>query len=168
MQSDRDGADWTRRSIDIIGLLILAVGFYLIIAQLNRVNSTINETQRSSYLGTWNYVFQQWLDFDKMLIDNPEIRPYIYLRKDISSDDPEFAKIQSVATYIIDFIDYVENDFIPDERFRYFAHSEILESRFFQIFSNSPIVCRILLNSNQNLHAKIKDLAQHSCSMQTK
>ena len=168
MQRDREGVDWTRRSIDIITLLILAAGFYFIITQMNQLNSNMKETQKSSYLGTWNHVFQQWLDFDKMIIDNPDIRPYIYFRKDIPSDDPEFAKIQSVATYIIDFIDYVENNYILDERFRYFVHPEILESRFFQIFANSPIVCRILLTSNQSLYAKIKDLAQHSCSMQTK
>lgn len=168
MQSDREGVDWARKGIDIITLLILAAGFYFIITQISQLNSNLKEAQRSNYLGTWNYVFQQWLDLDKMLIDNPDVGPYIYFRKDISSDDSEFPKIQSYATYIIDFIDYVENNYMVDERFRYFVHPEALESHFFWIFANSPIVCRLLLSSDPNLYTKIKDLARHSCSMQTK
>jgi len=168
MQRDREGVDWARRSIDIITLLILAAGFYFIVTEVSQLNSNMKETQRSNYLASWNYVFQQWLDFDKMIIDNPDVRPYIYFRKDISSDDPEFEKIQSFVTYIIDFIDFAENNYVVDERFRYFVHPDILESRFFWIFANSPVVCRMLLTSSSTLYTKIKDLARHSCGMQAK
>lgn len=168
MPSVREGVDWLKRSIDVVTLLILAAGFYLVGDQVSQIKISIKESQRTAALATWNSVFQQWLALDKLFIENPEVRPYIYSHKDISNDDPNFTTIQAYAIYIVDFMEYVETNYISENNSTYCTHPEELEPYFFQIFSNSPIVCRVLFTNGQNLYARTKNLALHSCSVQAK
>ena len=168
MRSVREEVNWFKRSIDIVTLLILAAAFYFIVDRTSLINLNIKDSQRSTALATWNSVFQQWFTVDKLLIENPDVRPYIYARKDISRDDPNFTKVESYAIYIVDLIDYVETNYIADKNFMYFVHPEALERYFFQIFANSPIVCRVLFANEQDFYVRTKNLARHSCSMQAK
>ena len=167
MRNGREGVDWFKRSIDIVALLILAVGFYFIYDQISRIDSSVKESQKSADLATWNSVYQQWLILDKLFVDNPDIRPYIYSRKDISEDDPNYGKVQSYALYVINLIEYAEGSRISEDS-AYSARRETLEQYFFQIFANSPIVCRVLFTSDQSLYARTKHLAHHSCSVHAK
>ena len=93
MRNGREGVDWFRRSIDIVALLILAVGFYFIYDQVSRIDSSVKESQRSADLATWNSVYQQWLIWIRSLSTIQTLYHTSISRKDISEDGANYGKV---------------------------------------------------------------------------
>lgn len=161
--ASREPTDWFKRIIDIVTLLVLIGGFYFAYDQAQKINATLKEAQRNNDLAIWNPISQQWLALDKLFIDNPEVRPYLYGGKEVAADSPDFGKIYPFVIYVLDFIDYAGSSASGSKPEINFLSPEVWEIYFMQIFANSPMVCRELFRNAAIYSPKTRSMAGRAC-----
>ena len=162
-RNGQERVDCFKRTIDVLTLLVLTGGFYFAYDQAEKINLSLRKSQHNNDLAVWNAISQQWLALDKLFIENPEIRPYIYSKQDISPSDAAFNRIHPYATYILDFIDFAESSATGEQHEVNFIHPEAWELYFMQIFSSSPMVCRELFADELIFNSRTRSLAHRAC-----
>lgn len=88
-----------------LGVLIGIIGFYFIWKQIRQVNSSIKSS-------TDNNLYSLTIDLNKLLIENPDLRPYFYgdangKEKLYNNSDPNFSKIETLADVYVTFFEYI-------------------------------------------------------------
>ena len=156
--------DWFKRAIDLLSIAILLGGFYFTYDQANKINLSIRESRHNNDLAVWNSVSQQWLALDKIFIDKPEMRKYVFSGVDIQQDDPKYPEVQPYVTFVVDFIDYVESSYDPSSKEQKdLLHPEAWEIYFMQIFARSPLACREVLKNEPIYNPQTRKVAHSMC-----
>jgi hypothetical protein len=89
---------WNKRVIETLTAVVLVAGFALTVSQLWRL-------QEGADMGAWDAVSKQWLELDKMMIANPDVRKYLYEKNPLPADASDRDKVLAAGRYILDLID---------------------------------------------------------------
>jgi hypothetical protein len=151
--------DWLRRAIDVMTVVVLIAGLAL---GLHQASLAVTSGQVAS----WNDISDRWLDVDKLFVDNPTARKFVYGNIDIDENNTDNDKTVSVANVVLDFIDYAVSTYyiltkqnnglktIIDNDYDGWKH--YFKS---QIFSKSPLICRIIRKDPGSYNEKTVELA---------
>jgi hypothetical protein len=153
-RSSQSEADWFKRSIEVITLLVIVGGLYFAYDQAERFNDNIN-------LSTWTTMTSQTIKVDKVFIKYPEYLPYFYSGTELKEGDPKFIKGQAISFLMLDYFDsilafitYMKGNVIEVDAWRHMFDSTI---------SRSPIMCKTLYENWDNYGKEIQGVAQVAC-----
>lgn len=131
-----------QRAIDILTVVILAGGLFFAWDQAGKLKESIEASNRSTNISTRNTIFQQWVEIDKYMIDNPELASYFYGDKPTPlASDPNYAKINMTANYVLDFMDNTLNTEHDINTIAATQDATSWEIQFKSMFSASPLLC---------------------------
>ncbi len=153
-------ADWFKRATDSITAIVVVAGFAFTVSQIWRL-------QESTDMSAWNAVSQQWLNMDKLLVQNSDVRKYVYNTIPISQDNPESDKVMAIAIYVLDFVDnaistsnYIVTKY-PGEKS--VIHPQEWESYFRQTFFKSAVICDTLKQIQTGYHPETRRIGLDEC-----
>lgn len=154
--------------VDVLTLLVVAVGLYLGFDQAKKIADSLAEAQRNNDLSQWNSVSQQWLAMDHVFLEHPGSRDYIFGNRDLKENDPDYKEHLAVAAFVLDFMDYAVSSYsnVPNvPHLVALVHPEGWAYEFGVIFSNSPVVCRMLFEHEQGYNLGTRELARRDCKV---
>ena len=101
------------------------------------------------------------LEYDKALVNNPELRPYFRDGKRISQSDANlYNKAAAVADLLLDItdgnIEYTLTTSKPPDLSAWLA-------TFVQSFKNSPILCDVYRAHKQDYSEQLKEIGDKAC-----
>lgn len=130
-----------------LSLVALVIGLSPIFI-IYRQTSEISQQTRNSALSLENSVYQtittQEMEFDRLFVENPKLRPYFFSGLEIKEGDPDYAKAESIADYELDFFDSAKGRLRLLERVGYDANMTAWDRYIDDSFANSPILCKRL------------------------
>jgi hypothetical protein len=162
----------------MFGVVITAAGVIVALCagldQAKKMTASIDATKDSTNLAIWNSVSQEWLDFDKVFIEHPEYQKFIYGRAPLIDDkcdaqkeicdqkEENRNKSNSIGHFTLDFIDnsLIVGNYINKSDI---THLSEWKDFFNEIFSNSPIVCKLLTDEPKGYSCFTAKLAIERC-----
>jgi hypothetical protein len=152
--------DWFKRITDVITAIVLIAGFAFTISQIWRL-------QESTDLAAWNAVSQQWLEVDKLLIQNPEARKYMYSDIPAPADGPASDRVKATGLYVLDFVDNAistSNYIITKYPHAYSViHPKEWENYFRATFFRSLVICTILIEMPEGFNPETRRIGEDAC-----
>ena len=95
---------WTATQIQtassVAGVLVAIVGFGLVSYQIKQIG-------RAGRAAAHAAIFSHSLEVTQLLLDNHEVRPYLYDGKELSSEDPNYSKALFACELLCDFYEHV-------------------------------------------------------------
>lgn len=156
--SESAQADWFDRVIKILGFISVIAGLLL-------TNFQLQANRETAQSGLWHQVSHKWLEMDKIIIDNPEIRRYLYSGVDLPPNHSDYHKMMATVTYVLDFVDYAIATATG------YAKTEQLSSEWSafgaRIFRNSPAACREIFENRSMYSIATTKLADQHCNRTT-
>jgi hypothetical protein len=93
-------------AVQVVGVILSVAALLFIKKTLDATNvqldTALKQNRLSALLGSLTYT----LDLDRVLLQNPEFRPYFYDGKDIDEKHPDFAKVSLIAETHLDVFEY--------------------------------------------------------------
>ncbi|MCS6844323.1 MAG: hypothetical protein NZ528_08385 [Caldilineales bacterium] len=84
-----------------IGALIIStVGFAVLIYQVRQLERSIRGNVNES-------LYNQNLEFLRVLTNNPDLRPYFYENRDVTVEDPKYYQVMSLAEILASFLELI-------------------------------------------------------------
>jgi hypothetical protein len=159
-----DKIDRFDRAIKVAGVVVSLLGFAAVVAGLWFTKNQLEANRQTAEAATWSEVSKQWLELDKLFVENPDLRDYVYGRRDITKDDKSYNRIMAQSTYVLDFIDYALNPGgkiadgpITDPFVQLWANYAE------RVFLNSPAICRELLQNEKEYTPITKRWGEKFC-----
>lgn len=156
---------WLDTGIQFLMLLVVSAGLYFAWVQAVKITESIEASNRGIRLANWNTISQQWLEMDKLILENPEVYKYIYNGHELAggeaTQEKETALVEAAARYVLNFADYalVTQEFTTDTQ----INTQPWADYFRRIFGSSPVICRILWTSHDVYSETTKRIALSSC-----
>lgn len=123
---------WTEvlQAIGAIGALIVStIGFAALIYQIRQLERSIRGNVNES-------LYNQNLEFMRIIANNPDLRPYFYENRDITAENPKYSQVMSVAEILASFLELIalQKSDIP-------KHVWVHWSNYIQdMYKNSPVL----------------------------
>ena len=126
--------DLDLRSLAIIaGVLLQLAGVAVVIYQLRRVNTSIRVSAQAA-------LYQQSAGIRSLIVEHPDLRPYLFDGVEIAEDDEHYARARTVAEMLLN---YLEHLVIQQDSLRSSEHSAW--QRFVErSVASSPLMQQIL------------------------
>jgi hypothetical protein len=157
----RSKTDRLDKGIKIANVAVSLAGFAAVVVGLWFTNKQLEGNRRATEAATWSEVSKQWLELDKLFLQKPDAREYVYGRREIRKEDREYNVVMAQSTYVLDFIDYT----------LYSGGEDTVAAQFVQpwrnyakrVFLNSPAVCHELLENEDNYTPVTRSLGEQYC-----
>jgi hypothetical protein len=153
--------DWFKRVTDTITALVVLGGFVFTILQIFRL-------QESTDLAAWNDVSHQWSKIDEFMVQNPDVRKYMYNDIPLPSNNLATDRINAAALYVLDFVDNAisTSNYIITKYPH--AHSVIRpkewETYFRETFFKSKVICDTLKQFHGGFNPETERIGTDACS----
>jgi hypothetical protein len=92
--------DQVQAASSVAGVVVAIAGFVFIAYQIRQIG-------QAGRAGAHASIFSHYLEVTRLMLDNPEIRPYLYDGKKLSPDDPNYAKVLFACEVFGDFYEHV-------------------------------------------------------------
>ncbi len=152
--------DWYKRILDAAQLFVIAAGFALTVWQVGRI-------QESTDLGAWNSVSTEWLKVDRYFLEHPEMRQYFYRGKAVTPGNPDRDKIEGVANYVLNFLDYAistSNHIVSEyPHAATFIKPEVWKAYVEATYFQSPAVCDLLRKLAKGYSPATRRMGEEAC-----
>jgi hypothetical protein len=134
-------------AVTVIFSMITAIMFIRQVMNLTeqtKRNTEVLGLQKRAVEGqTWQLIIQQMNQIDKIFIDNPDLYPYFFQKKQLKSNDKNYPKVKSMAVMLLDFMDAFDDDYVRklagmNDGGKYWIS---WENYFVDQFSLSPVLC---------------------------
>src|SRR5262245_12736472 len=119
----------------------------------------------SSRLTAYQQIISNSIEFDKVLADHPELRPYFKDGKTPATDDAQYKEVALIAELQVDVIDSIVGYTIDFPRQR---EKLIWENTFKRSFHESPVTCGLLFARQEQYHEDTVRIAKAACSKSPK
>jgi hypothetical protein len=152
--------DWFKRVTDTITALVVLGGFVFTISQIWRL-------QESTDLAAWNDVSHQWIELDKFMVQNPNVRKYMYNDIPLPSDSLAMDRINAAGLYVLDFADNAisTSNYITTKYPH--AYSVIRpkewQTYFAETFFKSKVICDTLKQFSRGFNPETERIGREAC-----
>jgi hypothetical protein len=153
--------DWFDRGIKIANVVVSLAGFVAIVVSLSFTNKQLDANRLTTQAATWNEVSKQWLELDKLFIQNPDLRNYVYGHDDVPKSDHNYNSVMAQSGYVLDFIDYTLNP--GGESVATDPFVQLWKNYAIRVFSNSHAVCRELLENEDEYTSITRNMGKQYC-----
>ena len=96
----------TSDKIQAIIAAISALGFLGLIVSVLILNNQTNQATKATFATVYQGIAAQMQDLDKLFIEMPDLRPYIYRGKPLPDDERERDKVLATAELLVDLADH--------------------------------------------------------------
>ena len=110
----------------VVGGLALIVAIWTLSflkKQIDLLRKQIQDLRESIEGATYQNIYEQMLNIDRFFIENPELKPYFYSNRSITTEDKiKRDKLFSIAEMLIDFFDnvYYQQNLMETDKFEAF------------------------------------------------
>jgi len=84
----------------VAGVVVTVAGFFFVYYQIKQIN-------RAGRASTHASIFSHSLELTRLMLDHPEVRPYLYDGKDIAEGDPAYNQVMLACEMLADFYEHV-------------------------------------------------------------
>ncbi len=97
--------------MEIIALVISIVSFLAVVYQNHNMKTTLGNQVYNNFL-------ENSLDVDRILIEYPHVRKYIYGNEPVDDSTPDLERIMCVTEYVVECIENIEvyEKYLPKNR----------------------------------------------------
>jgi len=88
----------------VVGLLTLWTVLY-VLKQTKEMRQQNQLAANANMAGVYQNLAETMLDIDKIFLAHPEWKPYFYAKQSASPDQSDYAKIETLAEMLLDFMD---------------------------------------------------------------
>ncbi len=117
-------------------------------------------TQRQLELLAYQQIISNGVEFDKVLIEHPELRPYFKEGKAIGKDDRLYNQAALIAELQLDMIDSI---IVFPVSAAGSSHVTTFPETFARAFRESPVMCEFLQERRDEYHDQTVDVAKKAC-----
>lgn len=102
--------DWAQAIGSIIGSIVAVVGLPVLIYQIVQLRQTIRAEAHGK-------VYENSLEVQKLLLDNPEFRPFFYEGATMEPTDERYPRLLAMAEIFTDYLEHIalQRENVPDE-----------------------------------------------------
>lgn len=109
--------------LEIAGLAVQVAGLFGVVISLLFISKQVQDQSiatksqtKALRSSTYQGILDKQLELDKIFIENPELRPYVFEKKEIKKSNSNYHKLISVADYQLDFFQMVwsQSEFLPE------------------------------------------------------
>src|SRR5688572_43181 len=90
----------------------LVVGLFSLVVINRQTREIATQTKYSAaslQSSAYKAITDQVLEADKLFIEKPKLRPYFYSGAEIDKDNPDYAAVEAIAEYQLDYFDSVQH-----------------------------------------------------------
>jgi len=121
---------------------------------------SIGLTYRQIGLAAYQQIISNSIEFDKVLVEHPELRPYFKDSKHIAKDDPSYNRAALIAELQLDVIDSI---IAFPLGFAQATEKHTWANTFQRSFRESPIMCEFLQERREQYHDDTIQVAKTVC-----
>ncbi len=103
-------ADKTQAISSAAAVLIALIGFFFIYKQINQINQSGRASAHAA-------IFSHSLELTRLMLENPEVRPYLSDGKELHKEDPLYDKVILACEMFGDFYEHVslQRENLPEQ-----------------------------------------------------
>jgi hypothetical protein len=103
-------ADQVQAIASIVGVTIAIVGFIFVSYQIRQVSQSNRASAHTA-------IFSHSLELTRLMMENPEVRPYLSEGKDLIREDPLYDKVILICEMFADFYEHVslQRENLPEQ-----------------------------------------------------
>jgi hypothetical protein len=141
------------------------VGVIVAYTQLNKVADSLDVSSSTLGVTLLHDTALHTIKMSEIFMNNPEMRDFFYEGKDITETNPLYLKAKSLAYLMLDFFDVtrpmaLRASTLPDP----IIDPVSWDNYFTTTFKNSPLLCRLYLESKDQYGTAIRAIAIPSCT----
>jgi hypothetical protein len=87
------------KMVETVTLLVLAGGLWFAYDQAKKIEESITVFNRNNSLNTWNSIAARWLLVDRVIVEHPNVRKYLFQKAAISESDQDYDKAWDWQTW---------------------------------------------------------------------
>jgi hypothetical protein len=141
-------ADSTAIAVALLQLFVSALGFVVVVWSLRVLVRSI-DAQSSAGVAT------RQLEFDKVILDNPQLYKYFYQGQDLTPEDPEYARVMAAAQLLANYFD---GYFQQQGRYRQMWPDRLWKDYIRDHVAQSPILRRYVAENSRWLSPEFVEL----------
>ena len=126
----------TSDKIQLVIAGVSALGFLGLIVSMLILNKQTNQATKATFAAVYQGIAAQMQDFDKLLIEKPNLRPYLYRNKPLPDDERERDEVLATAELLVDLADNVvaQSPLLPDH------HRRLWDEYFRDMYRSSQAI----------------------------
>jgi hypothetical protein len=145
LDSEARGAIWA--SLAGLVVSVIAVGFTFV--EIRHFGNALEMYTRQTTLSNW-------LEFERTIVEHPNLRPYFRSGQTLEKTSPDFAQVAAAGDMLLDIID------TNLESYEHLPLDPSWRESFRASFKKGPILCEILRENSaeysKRLHEFVKDV----------
>lgn len=97
--------------LDILAVVISIIGFFAALYECYSLKKTLDNQIYESFISNS-------LEIDRLLIEYPEMRKYVYYGEEVNESTPDLDRIMSIVEFVVDAVENIQvyERYIPKER----------------------------------------------------
>ena len=151
--------------MQLSGLIVTITTVFYLGRQLEEQSAATEAQSQATQSSTYQGLLDKQLEVDKIFIDNPDLRPYIFDKMKINKSNKYYNKILSITEYQLDFFQMVwsQKSFIPELKSPNSEYWQAWKKYFQSTIKNNSLLCDRLKQDQAFYSSDFVDFALKSC-----